>query len=143
MRAQFSRFELRIRILKFEITPRDVPRALGEQWRGAAVGPWRAVVEPIHVRLYMSPHPHPPCACSFGFGLEAARRGAGAPPLSRTSGLEGSILCSPGDSAGHLAFLVLPSGGVDDPELAPLLHPTRDGSGGKALRLRGTVTAME
>ncbi len=86
--------------------------------------------------------PQPHRARRFGFRPELARHSGGG-PLSRDDSLDDSILCSPGSGWGYPAFLELPSGTVADPALAPFLHPASDGSGGKALRLRGAATAME
>jgi hypothetical protein len=87
-------------------------------------------------------HVHPHHVCSFGDWLEMARHGGGA-PLSRKGSLEASPVCGPTGSLGYACFVALPSGTVDDPALAPFLHPAVDGGGGKVLRLRGVATAME
>jgi hypothetical protein len=77
---------------------------------------------------------------SVGFSLEMARHDGGAP---RSLKKKWSCLSAPGTGRGFPSFLVLPSGAVDDPALAPFLHPASNGSGAKVLRLRGMATAME
>ncbi len=81
-------------------------------------------------------------ARSFGYSLEMARHDGGA-PLCHDRSRQWSGLGAPGTGWGSTSFLVLPSGAVDDPALAPFLHPASDGCGAKALRLRGKATAME
>jgi hypothetical protein len=70
-----------------------------------------------------------------------ARHG-GAAPLCRTWSLATSPVCN-GTGLGSRTFLTLPTGAVDDPALAPCVHPAVDGGAGKVLRLRGVVAAME
>jgi hypothetical protein len=71
-------------------------------------------------------------------------------PLVGSIDLGENGLCTPGcqstsmwSTSGFSISLELPCGILDDPALAPFLHPASDGSRDSVLRLRGVVTAME
>jgi hypothetical protein len=92
-----------------------------------------------------APSPHVPLCSPLrrtGKKLEMARHDGGA-ALSRSVSLAESSLRPPGRCSGYPAFLALPSGTVGDPALAPFLHPSQNGIGGRTLRLRGFASAME
>jgi hypothetical protein len=61
-----------------------------------------------------------------------ARHDGGAPLKHWTLACDSP--CAMGISVGYFAFLKVPSGAVDDPALAPFLHPARDGSDATVLR---------